>query len=144
MSIRFELDSREVELLEQKMRRLPDKMEETINESLHTDGVAIATEEITNLIPSSQWKNRSLNKAHARTSKWSKSEGHNLGFTIKSKGGAANKKGSFGYLVFPNEGRGSSNPVEQRFMERGMQKATPRILEKLNESIDKTLEEAFQ
>jgi hypothetical protein len=144
LSIRFELDSREIERLEQKMKRLPDKMEDVVNETLHNDGVSIATEEITKMIPNSQWKNRSLSKAHARTSKWSKNENHNLGFTIKSKGGAANKKGSFGYLVFPNEGRGSHNPIEQRFMERGMEKATPKILEKLNENIDKTLEEAFR
>jgi hypothetical protein len=144
LSTRFELDYREVERLQEKMKRLPDVMEEVVNETLHNDGVDIATEEITNLIPNSQWRNRSRDKVHARTSKWSKSENHNLGFTIKSKGGAANKKGSFGYLVFPNEGRGSSNPIEQRFMERGMEKATPRILAKLNEHIDKTLEEAFR
>ena len=28
----------------------------------------------------------------------------NLGFRILARGGATNKKGSFGYLVFPNEG----------------------------------------
>jgi hypothetical protein len=144
LSIRFELDHREIELLQEKMKRLPDKMEEVVNETLHNDGVEIATEEITKHIPNSQWRNKSIEKAHARTSKWSKSENHNLGFTIKSKGGAANKKGSFGYLVFPNEGRGSSNPIEQRFMEKGMEKATPKILEKLHENIDKTLEEAFR
>jgi hypothetical protein len=144
LSIRFELDHREIELLQEKMKRLPGKMEKVVNETLHNDGVEIATEEITNLIPNSQWKNKDLSIAHAKTSKWSKSENHNLGFTIKSKGGAANKKGSFGYLVFPNEGRGSSNPIEQRFMERGMEKATPKILEKLHENIDKTLEEAFR
>ncbi|MEH7490832.1 hypothetical protein [Neobacillus niacini] len=144
MSIRFELDYSDVRLLEQKMKRLPDKMEETVNEVLHTDGIEIATEEITKVIPNSQWKNRSLDKAHARTSKWSKSENHNLGFTIKSKGGAAKNRGSFGYLVFPNEGRGPSNPVEQRFMERGMKQATPKIVAKLHEKIDQTLEEAFR
>jgi hypothetical protein len=141
LSIRFELDYEEIERLEQKMKQLPDKMEKVVNETLHTDGVEIATEEITSLIPNSKWRNKGIDKTHARTSKWSKSESHNLGFTIKSKGGAANKKGSFGYLVFPNEGRGSSNPLEQRFMEKGMKKATPRIIEKLHENIDKKLEE---
>jgi hypothetical protein len=144
LSIRFELDYSEVQQLEEKMARLPGVMEKVVNDVLHTDGVDIATEEITKLIPNSQWKNRSLSKQHAKTSKWSKNEYHNLGFTIKSKGGAAKKKGSFGYLVFPNEGRGPHNLIEQRFMERGMEVATPRILEKLHERIDERLGEELR
>jgi hypothetical protein len=144
LSIRFELDYSEVQRLEEKMARLPGVMEKVVNDVLHTDGVDISTEEITNLIPNSQWKNRNLSKQHARTSKWSRSETHNLGFTIKSKGGAANKKGSYGYLVFPNEGRGPHNHVEQRFMERGMEVATPRILEKLHEKIEEKLGEELR
>jgi hypothetical protein len=141
LSAKFDLEYDELMRLEQKLGRLPKKLEAVVNETLHTDGVEIATEEITKLIPNSQWKNRRLTKAHARTSKWSKSENHNLGFTIKSRGGAANKRGSYGYLVFPNEGRGSHNPLEQRFMERGIKNATPKILDKLSERIEKALEE---
>ncbi|HDR4840249.1 TPA: hypothetical protein QCR21_006057, partial [Bacillus cereus] len=59
------------------------------------------------------------------------------------RGGAANKKGSFGYLVFPNEGRGSHNPLEQRFAERGIVNARPRILAELHKGVDKVLEEEF-
>jgi hypothetical protein len=144
LSAKFDLDYDELMRLEQKLGRLPKKLESVVNEFLHTDGVEIATEEITRLIPNSQWKNRRLTKAHARTSKWSKSEKHNLGFTIKSRGGAANKRGSYGYLVFPNEGRGSHNPVEQRFMERGIKNATPKILDKQSERIEKALEEEMK
>ncbi|MGG3808569.1 hypothetical protein [Geobacillus thermodenitrificans] len=123
------------------MAKLPDRMERATNDVLHTDGIRIATEEITKLIPVSTRKGKIRNKKHARHSNWSKSEKINLGFVIKARGGAANKKGSFGYLVFPNEGRGAHNPVEQRFMERGLEAATPRILAKLHEKIDQILEE---
>ncbi len=123
------------------MMRLPGRMEQVINGVLHSEGIEIATEEITKLIPVSKWYNQVRNKKHAKTNNWSRSEVGNLEFTIKAKGGAANKPGSFGYLVFPNEGRGSSNPLEQRFAERGLQKATPRIFEALNRNIDKVLEE---
>lgn len=141
MSARFELNYEQIGELEQKLARLPGKVEEAINDVLHTDGIEIATEEITKLLPVSRARNRIREKQHAKTSKWSKNEKENLGFTIKSKGGAANKKGSFGYLAFPNEGRGAHNPVEQRFMERGLEKATPRIMERLNGKIDQILEE---
>jgi hypothetical protein len=141
LSAKFELNYEQIAELEQKLSRLPGKAEEAINEVLHTDGIEMVTEEITKLLPVSRIRNRIRNKQHAKTSKWSASEKHNLGFTIKSKGGAANRRGSFGYLVFPNEGRGAHNLVEQRFMERGLEKATPRILERLNERIEKVLEE---
>jgi hypothetical protein len=141
LSVKFELDYEAIKRLEMKMAKLPDKMESAANDVLHTDGIRIATEEITKLIPVSTRKGKIRNKKHAKHSNWSKSEKINLGFVIKARGGAANKKGSFGYLVFPNEGRGAHNPVEQRFMERGLEAATPKILSKLHERIDKVLEE---
>lgn len=143
MSVKFELDYKAIERLEMKMAKLPDKMESATNDVLHTDGIRIATEEITKLIPVSTRKGKIRNKKHAKHSNWSKSEKINLGFVIKARGGAANKKGSFGYLVFPNEGRGAHNPVEQRFMERGLEAATPKILAKLHEKIDQILEEGL-
>ena len=141
MGVKFELDYEAIKRLEMKMAKLPDRMERATNDVLHADGIRIATEEITKLIPVSTRKGKIRNKKHAKHSNWSKSEKINLGFVIKARGGAANKKGSFGYLVFPNEGRGAHNPVEQRFMERGLEAATPRILAKLHEKIDQILEE---
>lgn len=141
MSVRFEFDYRQIAQLEQKLSRLPHRMEQVINSVLHNDGVEITTTEITKLLPVSTWKGKVRNKVHAKNSKWSKSELHNLGFTIKSRGGAAKNKGSFGYLVFPNEGRGPHNPLEQRFMETGLERSTSKIMELLNKKIDKTLEE---
>ena len=141
MSAKFEIHYGTIAALEKKMALLPKKMEGVINETLHTRGIQFATEEITKLIPMSSWRKGIHKSIHAKTSKWSKSESHNLGFTIKARGGAANKRGSFGYLVFPNEGRGSSNPLEQRFMERGIKHATPKILTQLHEDVDKLLKE---
>lgn len=143
MSIKYKLDYSEIVKLQNKISQLPDVMEDVINDTLHTDGAEITIEEITKFIPVSTFKNRMRKKKHAKTSNWSKVKNDNLGFTITTKGGAAKKKGSFGYLVFPNEGRGPSNPVEQRFMEKGLEKATPRIMNRLNERIDKKLEEAL-
>ena len=59
-------------------------------------------------------------KRHAKHSNPLKERMFNLGFDIVAKGGAAKNKGSFGYLVFPNEGRGPHNPVAQEFFERGL------------------------
>lgn len=141
MSVKFELDFKAIERLEKKMMQLPGEMEDAVNDVLHVDGVRITIEEITKLLPVSKQNGKIRNKRHAKHSNWSRSEKINLGFVIKARGGAANKKGSFGYLVFPNEGRGAHNPVEQRFMERGLKAATPKILSKLHEKVDKILKE---
>lgn len=139
----YQLNYDDIIALEQKMMQLPGKMEPAINNVLHTDGIRIATEEITKLIRVSKSKWSVRNKTHARNSNWSKSEKLNLGFKIVARGGAANKKGSFGYLVFPNDGIGAHNPLDQRFVEIGIEKATPKILEKLHEGVDRVLKEEF-
>mgnify|MGYP007024777013 FL=1 len=45
--------------------------------------------------------------------------------------------------MFPNEGRGPNNPLEQRFMERGLETATPKILDVLGVELDKKIKEVF-
>lgn len=118
------------------VQQLPGRAEETINQILHTDGVEIVAKEMTNLLPVS---NRQ--KPHAKNSKWWTKETGNLEFVVKSRGGAASRKGSFGYLVFPDEGRGPSNPFEQDFSGRSLQRSTPKILEKLHGALNNLLGE---
>ena len=43
----------------------------------------------------------------------------------------------------PERRRGSHNPLEQRFAERGIVNARPRILGELHKGVDKVLEEEF-
>lgn len=132
--------------LHDKLKQLPGQAERAINDVLHGEGIEIVTQETTNLLPKSDrtkntpWYVRNKKTKHARDSKWSKSEKHNLGFVVKSKGGAANKPGSFGYLVFADEGRGRSNPWEQNFTGRSIQRATPKIIDRLHGSLDELLE----
>lgn len=124
--------------LESKIRQLPGRAEAAINAILHTEGIKIVTEEMTNLLPVSK-----ENKKHAKNSKWSAHETGNLEFVVKTKGGAANKKGSYGYLVFPDEGRGPSNPWQQNFSIRASQRATPKILDKLHGALDNLIQEGL-
>lgn len=126
----------DLERLHEKIKRLPNVAEALINQILHVDGVEIVTKEMTNLMPVSK-----RNKKHAKHSKWSKNDEFNLGFSVKSAGGAANKKGSFGYLVFPDEGRGPSNPWAQHFSDRTLVRKTPKILGLLEVELIKKIEE---
>jgi hypothetical protein len=134
MSISYEIDYSEVEQLEEKIKRIPENVENIINSYLHKEGAQRTIDHITSRMPMSKYRKR-----HAKTSKWSRVEKFNLGFTVKPKGGAANKPNSFGYLVFPNEGRGPRNPIEHRFMERGLEGSIPEILDDMNQLLDEEL-----
>lgn len=136
--MRAQVEFNDVMALEEKIKMFPGRAEKAINKTLHTEGIEIATREMTNLIPVSKAK-----KKHAKEINWSRSEIGNLEFVVKSKGGAANKKGSFGYLIFPDEGRGPSNPWAQHFSDRSLQKATPKILEKLHGALEELIEEGL-
>ncbi len=138
MSAKYNIEFQDVEKLEKKIAQLPNVAEGIINDALEKQGTRTVVERITNLIKVGERGGR-----HAKTSKWEKVNKFNLGFDVLARGGAAKNKGSFGYLVFPNEGRGPRNPVEQRFMEQGLEIATPKVLDVLNIEIDKKIKEVF-
>ncbi|WP_088033535.1 hypothetical protein [Evansella clarkii] len=140
MTARLELDYTSVEELEEKFKQLPDNVEIVINNYLHRQGIDITTRHITSELPVSKPRKP---KRHAKFSRWSKDEKDNLSFVINTRGGAANRRGSFGYLVFPNEGRGPRNPLEQRFMEEGLDSSTPEIIEDLLEEVITKIEEGL-
>jgi len=136
--MQVEIDYSDVEILEKKLSEMDKGAEETVNKVLHDFGVETVTRDVTALLPVSERK-----KKHAKFSKPFTHEPENLGFIFKTKGGAAKNKTSFGYLIFPDEGRGPRNPVEQDFTGRGISKAKPKIINELTEVITNKLEEVL-
>lgn len=139
MAVKYEFDYEEVEKLISKITELGGSSEQVLNEVLAKEAKETFEPSITGLIPMSGKKSGK----HAATSKWSKIENGNLEFTIKARGGAANKPGSFGYLVFPNEGRGKRNPREQRFFEKGRDLQLPHLVEVTQLELLNKLEEVL-
>ncbi|QPO27014.1 hypothetical protein [Streptococcus suis] len=101
--------------LAEAMAKIPSKSEEVVNRVLLVRGTKEVMQAIIGFMPVSKRE-----KKHAKYSNPLKERMFNLGFDIVAKGGAAMNKGSFGYLVFPNEGRGTHNPIAQAFFERGL------------------------
>lgn len=132
--MKFESKTHGQDELMQAMEKVPKRSEEIINKVLHSSGGKEVSMAIIGFMPRSD-----RTKKHAKDSKPLEQEDINLGFRIFAKGGAAKNKGSFGYLVFPNEGRGPSNPVAQEFFEQGLEsrldKLTLIVLEALEEGI---------
>lgn len=132
--MRYDINSKGQDDLIKAMQKIPDKTEGLINKTLHTSGGKEVSMAIIGFMPRSD-----KNKKHAKDSNSLKQDDINLGFRIYARGGAASNKGSYGYLVFPNDGRGYKNPVAQGFFEKGldskMEKLTQIVLEALEEGI---------
>jgi hypothetical protein len=133
MSARFELDYSEVQKLQEKFKKIPSEVEKTINEFLHGTGVEIATNHILSRMSVS---NR--NKKHAKDSNPLKNIKFNLGFELKPKP-------KFRYLAFPDRALGTSvNNSPDEFMKKGLNDSTEKIINGMNEKIDKKIREAFE
>jgi len=135
MSIRYELTDDIGELLK-RVTRINDKAESALNEILHNFGVDETVDNITNLIPVSAVSKTN----HAKFSTWYTKIKANLGFEIIARGKGSKLTSNFGYLVFPDKGLGRNNPLEQRFMERGMEISKPKITDKLTDKLKSLLE----
>ncbi|ATO46109.1 hypothetical protein C5L30_000236 [Companilactobacillus farciminis] len=117
--------------IQNEMAKVPDRAEDAVNKVLHTYGAKQAIQQIVKFMPMS---NR--NKKHAKNSNPLKSDMMNLGFRVYARGGAAKNKGSFGYLVFPNDGIGPHNLIDQRFFEQGGEAASNPIFRKVMEALE--------
>lgn len=131
--VKYSLDDQQSQQLASAMKEIPGKAERLVNETLKAKGMKLMIQEIIRFIPTSN-----SNKRHAKNSNPLKGTMGNLGFVITTKGGAAKNLNSFGYLVFPNEGRGPHNPIAQRFFEKGADASNGKILTE----VIKALEEA--
>lgn len=61
-----------------------------------------------------------------------------MGFRVRTTGsrtGIKHKGNAYGYLIFPNEGRGNRNPVKQDFTGRAMKENEKPLLKELDTTI---------
>ncbi|MGM9925168.1 MAG: hypothetical protein ACI35R_13065 [Bacillus sp. (in: firmicutes)] len=125
----WSVDFSAFEVLEDKLKQIPDKSERIVNRVLHNEGMKITMDEIQPYIPVSHWEGRVRQKRHARSSPALKGETINLGFTVRPKP-------KFNYLKYPDLGIGQSHRNEPlRFMERGLRRATPKIIDRLMDEL---------
>lgn len=124
MANKATLDFSRSEKLAEAMAKIPNESEKAVNRVLKSHGTKEVIQGIIGFMPVSK-----RDKKHAKYSNPLKEKMFNLGFDIVAKGGAAKNKNSFGYLVFPNEGRGPHNIVAQEFFERGLESREDIILD---------------
>lgn len=130
--MKMELDASEMEQFRERISQLGDDAERTVNEVLHGDGAELVKKDLTVYLPVSK-----KSKAHAKTSNPWTTKPLNLGLDITTKS-------KFGYLIFPDEGRGKRNPVEQDFTGKGLKSSQTKLVENLQNKITEKLKEALQ
>lgn len=127
--------------LEKKLKLLPGKAEYEVNNYLWSEAGNILEKEVYNRMPRSQYKKYGKPKTHAKDSESLEIIRYNLGVKIQSK--IKPKSKDFGYLIFPNEGRGikQKNKGAQEFFDKTLENKSDEITNSLIKHLDKKIEE---
>lgn len=125
--IEYSLKFEDSALLLERINQFPSDAEEAINKALHGEGVKEMIQSIVSFTPVSK-----LSKEHAKYSDPYKFNTKNLGFIIETKP-------KYGYLIFPDEGRGIRNKVRQEFTKRGAETSQGRVMEIVIEALGEGL-----
>lgn len=133
MCANWQMDMTEIEMLFDKLKLIPDQSEKIINTVLKQKGAPMAMENIQENIPLSPRKN----KMHAKTSSSLTVKHENMGFTIRPKR-------AFEYIKYPDLAIGTSHRNrEKMFMKKGLDRATPKIVDDLTTSVLQSIEDTL-
>lgn len=135
MLLKYEVSSEDLERLNERISQLGDEAEQTVNDVIHNEGAELTKQDFTRYLPVSERA-----KTHAKFSEPWKVTNLNLGIEITTKGGSANARGSFGYLIFPDEAIGRRNPIRQDFTGKGVRDARPKIVKLIQEKVIENIE----
>ena len=120
---RFEMDAKQVDSLMDAIKAFDGDAEKVINEEFESYGAPLVEESIQRILPVSgrTWKGK---KAGAKSAKPFMHDMQNLGFIVRTKS-------AYDYLYFPDDGSNTrKRRGNQRFMIRGAEEATPKIVDR--------------
>lgn len=142
MSDYIKLDySKSIEL-ENKLKALPNKAEYETNNYLWSKAGNILEKGVYERMPRSKYRHsKNMPKSHAKDTESLEIVRYNLGVKIQTK--VKPKSKDFGYLIFPNEGRGirQKNKGSQEFFEKTLESKSDEITNGLLNHLDKKIEE---
>lgn len=128
--------------LENKLKALPNKAEYETNNYLWSKAGNILEKGVYERMPRSKYRHsKSMPKSHAKDTESLEIIRYNLGVKIQTK--VKPKSKDFGYLIFPNEGRGirQRNKGSQEFFEKTLESKSDEITNGLLDHLDKKIEE---
>ena len=137
------LDFSDNEKLLNKMRQLGGKAEYEINSYLWDKGGEILEKEVYKRLPRSNYKhyNKNQPKTHAKDTNSLEIIKYNLGVKVQTK--TKPKSKDFGYLIFPDEGRGirQKKKGSQEFFAKSLNAKEDKIADELIKKLNKKIEE---
>lgn len=141
------LEFKDIQKLEEKIKALPQKAEREINYYLWNDAGNILKKQVyANMPRSSKNKSKVKNapKTHAKDVESLDKVTFNLGIKVQTH--LKPKSKDFGYLIFPDEGRGKNQKRKgaQEFFGKALDSKTNEVADGLLEHLNKKIEEDLQ
>jgi len=142
LSINYE----DIKKLEEKFKKLPNTAEYEINDYLWSETGEILQKEVYSKMPRSIYKHYSKKqpKTHAKDTDSLEIVKYNLGVKVQTKTKPRSK--DFGYLIFPDEGRGIRQRKKggQEFFNKSLESKGKDVVDGLSEHLDKKIEEELK
>ena len=138
----FELSYENIEIIKNKFGMLPRKAEYELNNYLWNNANEILRKKVMQNMPRSNRDKSNIKKApkvHAKDVESLEDIRYNLGIKVQTKLTPRSK--DFGYLIFPDEGRGKHQTRSQEFFSKALNSETDKIKTGLIEHLNKKIEE---
>lgn len=137
------LDFKNIVKFEEKLRMLPQKAEYEVNNYLWSNAGDILEKEVYRRMPRSKYQHytKGAPKTHAKDSESLEIIRYNLGVKVQTKLKPRSK--DFGYLIFPDEGRGirQKKKGSQEFFGKSLESKEDKITDGLIDHLNKKIEE---
>lgn len=138
----FTIDSKDLEKLQRKLSMLPNTAEYELNNYFWNEAGDILKKRVMQNMPRSK-RDKSKYKrgprTHAKDDESLEKVTYNLGIKVHTK--LKPRLKDFGYLIFPDEGRGKHQSKSQEFFNKSLESETDKLREGLFEHLNKKIEE---
>ena len=137
------LDYKSLIKFEEKLKLLPQRAEYEVNNYLWSEAGNVLEKEVYRRMPRSHYEHYSKGKpkSHAKDSESLEIIRYNLGVKVQTK--IKPKSRDFGYLIFPDEGRGirQLKKGKQEFFGKSLDSKNNQIVDGLVDHLNKKIEE---
>lgn len=138
----FTLDTKELEKLQQKLSMLPKNAEYELNNFMWNKAGDVLKKKVMQNMPRSKRDKsnyKDVPKTHAKDVESLDKITYNLGIKVQTK--LKPKSKDFGYLIFPDEGRGKHQKIGQDFFGKALESEADKLKTELSEYLNKKIEE---
>ena len=137
------LDYKDLVKLEEKLKLLPNTAEYEVNNYLWSEAGDMLEKEVYKRMPRSHYEHYSKGKpkSHAKDSESLEIIRYYLGVKVQTK--IKPKSKDFGYLIFPDEGRGirQKKKGSQEFFGKSLESQENKVIDGLTNHLNKKIEE---